>query len=70
MYAIQVKEFGGPEVLELVEVPDPEAGPGEVLIDTSIATVLWVETMIRRGDGPPYFTIEPPYMPGNGVAGS
>src|SRR4051812_26746225 len=69
MNAIQVKAFGGPEVLQLVEVPEPQAGPGEVVIDTSIATVLWVETMIRRGDGPPYFGIEPPYPPGNGVAG-
>ena len=69
MRAIQVKAFGGPEVLQLMEVPEPQAGPGEVVIDTSIATVLWVETMIRRGDGPPYFGIEPPYTPGNGVAG-
>jgi NADPH2:quinone reductase len=69
MYAIQVKAFGGPEVLQLVEVPDPEAGPGEMLIDTSIATVLWVETVIRRGDAPAYFDMAPPYTPGNGVAG-
>ncbi len=69
MRAIQVKAFGGPEVLQLVEVPEPEAGLGTVVIDTSIATVLWVETMIRRGDGPAYFGIEPPYTPGNGVAG-
>jgi NADPH2:quinone reductase len=69
MYATEVKAFGGPEVLQLVEVPDPEAGPGEVLIDTSVATVLWVETVIRRDGGPAYFDIQPPYTPGNGVAG-
>jgi NADPH:quinone reductase len=69
MRAIQVKAFGGPEVLQVVDIPAPQAGPGEVVIETSIATVLWVETMIRRGDGPAYFGIEPPYTPGNGVAG-
>jgi NADPH2:quinone reductase len=69
MQAVQVKEFGGPEVLELAEVPDPVARPGEVVIETAVASVLWVETMIRRSGGRPYFTVEPPYVPGNGVGG-
>ena len=33
MHAITVREPGGPEVLEWTEVPDPVAGPGEVLVD-------------------------------------
>jgi NADPH2:quinone reductase len=69
MQAVQVKKFGGPEVLQLVEVPDPVAGPGEVVIETAVASVLWVETMIRRTGGRPYFNLEPPYVPGNGVGG-
>jgi len=70
MRAVQVKEFGGPGGLQPVELPDPVAGPGEVLIETAVASVLWVETMIRRTGGRPYFTLDPPYVPGNGVGGT
>lgn len=35
MRAIQITEFGGPEVLDLVELPDPEPGPGQVLIEVA-----------------------------------
>jgi NADPH2:quinone reductase len=69
MLAVQVKEFGGPEVLQLVEVPDPVAGPGEAVIQTAASSVLWVETMIRRTGGRPHFDVEVPYIPGNGVGG-
>jgi len=34
MKAIQYRTFGGPEVLEYVELPEPEPGPGDVLIET------------------------------------
>ena len=34
MKAIRVKEFGGPEVLQLEDVPTPQPGPGEVLMNT------------------------------------
>jgi D-arabinose 1-dehydrogenase-like Zn-dependent alcohol dehydrogenase len=37
MRAIQQREFGGPEVLELVDLPVPEPGDGEVLIRVSRA---------------------------------
>jgi NADPH2:quinone reductase len=70
MQAAQVREFGAPEVLELSQVPDPVPQPGEVLIDVAVSSVLWVETMIRRTGGPPYFNVEPPYIPGNGVGGT
>lgn len=32
MKAIRVREFGGPEVLLLEDVPDPQAGPGQVVV--------------------------------------
>jgi NADPH:quinone reductase-like Zn-dependent oxidoreductase len=32
MKAAQFSRFGGPEVLEIVELPDPQAGPGEIRI--------------------------------------
>ena len=37
MRAIQMSEFGGPEVLELVELPVPEPGDGEVLVKVARA---------------------------------
>ena len=50
MRAIQQKEFGGPEVLELVELPVPEAGDGEVLIRVSRAGMNFADTHQRRND--------------------
>lgn len=69
MRAIVVSQFGGPEVLRTTEVPDPRPGPGEVVIDVAVASVLWVETVIRRTGGPPVLAVDPPYIPGNGVGG-
>ncbi|MEV7964637.1 zinc-binding dehydrogenase [Sphaerisporangium sp. NPDC088356] len=69
MRVAQVKRFGGPEVLETTEVPDPVAGPGEVVIDVSVADTLFVETQIRTGWGRQFFSAEPPYVPGGGVGG-
>jgi NADPH:quinone reductase len=69
MQVAMVTAFGGPEVLVPGEVPDPVAGRGQAVIDVAVADVLWVETMIRRGAGGNYFTMRPPYVPGNGVAG-
>lgn len=69
MQVAMVQRFGGPEAVVTEEVPDPVAGPGEVVVDVAAADVLWVETMIRRGDGRPYFDVTPPYVPGGGVAG-
>ncbi len=37
MRAVRIEEFGGPEVLVPVEVPDPVAGPGEVLVRAAAA---------------------------------
>jgi NADPH:quinone reductase len=66
---VVVERFGGPEVLVAQEAPDPVAGPGEVVVAVRAADVLWVETMIRRGDGRPYWPMTPPYVPGNAVVG-
>ena len=42
--AVQITRFGGPEVLELVDVPEPEAGPGQQLYDVSTAGVNYADT--------------------------
>ena len=44
MRAIQIQEFGGPEVLELRELEDPVAGDGAVVLDVSAAGVNWADT--------------------------
>jgi NADPH2:quinone reductase len=68
MRAIRVHRFGGPDVLELREVPDPVPGPGEVLIRTRAAGVNPVDTYIRSGR---YARLpELPYTPGWDGAGT
>jgi NADPH:quinone reductase len=69
MQAAVVTEFGPAGVLVTRQAPDPVAGPDEVVVDVVVADVLWVETVIRRGDAGDYFDVNPPYVPGNGVAG-
>jgi putative PIG3 family NAD(P)H quinone oxidoreductase len=53
MYAITVREPGGPEVLEWTEVPDPEPGPGEVVIDVAATAVNRADLLQRQGFYPP-----------------
>ncbi|MGW0334575.1 zinc-binding dehydrogenase [Streptomyces sp. NPDC003011] len=70
MRAIQVKEFGGPEVLLPADLPDPVPGPGEVLIDVAYVDTIFVETQIRAGRARDHFSVTPPYVPGGGVSGT
>jgi NADPH2:quinone reductase len=67
---IEVTRFGGPEVLKLRERPDPIAGTGEVIVDVAAIPLLWLDTVLRSGKGRDWFAVEPPYVPGNGVAGT
>lgn len=49
MRAVVVRSFGGPEVLEVAEVPDPHAGPGQVRIKVAAAAVNPVDVATRAG---------------------
>ncbi|KQY09509.1 NADPH--quinone reductase [Mycobacterium sp. Root135] len=49
MYAIEVKETGGPEVLSYVEKPEPTPGPGQVLIKADAIGVNFIDTYFRSG---------------------
>jgi putative PIG3 family NAD(P)H quinone oxidoreductase len=51
--AIVLDGFGGPEVLRLAEVPDPEPGPGEVLLDVVATAVNRADLLQRQGFYPP-----------------
>ncbi|WP_326567657.1 NAD(P)H-quinone oxidoreductase [Amycolatopsis rhabdoformis] len=53
MYAITIREPGGPEVLEWTEVPDPSPGPGEVLLDVAAGAVNRADLLQRQGNYPP-----------------
>ena len=67
MRAIQQREFGGPEVLELVDLPVPEPGDGEVLIRVTRAGMNFSDTHQRRNE---YLAAqELPLVPGTEVAG-
>jgi NADPH:quinone reductase len=71
MRAAVVTRFGGPDVFELAELPDPVPGPGQVAIDVTYAAVGLVDIYIRQGlyrdrPGLP----QPPYVPGLEVAGA
>ena len=69
MRAVEVVRFGGTEVLTLRELPDPIAGPGQLVVDVAAVDVLFVDARLRSGWGKEWFHVEPPYVPGNGVAG-
>lgn len=70
MRAVGVNEFGGPEALEVVELPDPQAGPGEVLVRVHAATVNPTDTYGRNGARAEYQKKDPPpYVPGMDAAG-
>jgi NADPH2:quinone reductase len=68
MRAVWLKEFGGPEVLEIGDAPDPVAGPGQVVVEVEYANITFVETQFRAGRPGP-FKGRPPMIPGNGVGG-
>ncbi|WP_067964723.1 quinone oxidoreductase family protein [Nocardiopsis trehalosi] len=67
MRAIQITEFGGPEVLRPAEVDDPRPGPGEVLIDVAHAGVNYADT--HQAENTYLAETRLPLVPGSEVAG-
>jgi NADPH2:quinone reductase len=67
MRAVQVTEFGGPEVLTPVELPDPVAGPGEVLIDVERIGVNYADT--HQAENSYLAPSKLPLVPGGEVVG-
>ena len=67
MRAVQLTEFGGPEVLEVREVEVPEPGEGEVLIRVSRAGINFADTHQRENAYLAKFEL--PFVPGGEVAG-
>lgn len=69
MRAMTVTEFGGPEVLKLVDLPRPEPLPTEVLVRVEAAGVNPVDWKTRAGKGMAAVLGDPPFVPGWDVAG-
>jgi NADPH:quinone reductase len=66
--AIQIQEFGGPEQLKLVEVPDPEASDGMVVVDVARSGMNFADTHAIRND---YLAEQSlPLIPGAEVSGT
>lgn len=52
MRAVLVRDFGGPEVLEVADLPEPVPGPGEVRVDVGAAGVNFIDVYHRTGKYP------------------
>ena len=69
MRAIIFNEYGGPDVLQLADVPLPEPGPGQVRVAVRAAGVNPIDWKIRKGAMGPNFPMVFPRIPGLEVAG-
>ena len=68
MKAIQIEEFGGPEVLKVVDLPDPEPADGQVVVDVARAGVNFADTHAIRNDYLAEQTL--PLTPGGEISGT
>ncbi len=66
MKAIRVQQNGGPEVLQLVDVPTPSPGPGEILIRVEAIGVNFIDVYQRKG----LYRVAVPFTPGQEAAGT
>lgn len=67
MKAIQFTEYGGPEVLKMVELDRPKPGPNEVLIEIHLVGVNYADTARREGQY--VVPTKLPFVPGAEIAG-
>jgi NADPH2:quinone reductase len=68
MRAIRIEKFGGPEVMELAELPDPVAGEGEVIVDVARSGINFADTHATRND---YLAEQAlPLIPGGEISGA
>ncbi|WP_028610833.1 NADP-dependent oxidoreductase [Paenibacillus harenae] len=70
MKAAAITAFGGPEVMRVMEFPDPQAGPGQVRVRVKAAGVQHFDCAVRNGWTPAYgIEVKLPQIPGNEFAG-
>ena len=68
MRAVQISSLDGPSAVSLVDLPEPVAGPGQVLVDVHVAGVSYPEVLQTRG----LYQLKPelPFVPGAEVSGT
>jgi NADPH:quinone reductase len=64
-----VTEFGGADVIQTQDWPDPVPQAGQALVEVEVADVIFVETAIRKGEHGKFFDVTPPYIPGGSLGG-
>jgi NADPH:quinone reductase-like Zn-dependent oxidoreductase len=67
--AVQVRRYGGPEGLEVVDAPLPSAGPGEVRVRVLASGLEYTDVLIRRHMYPQTSRRRPPFVLGYDVVG-
>lgn len=68
MRAIQIRELGGPEVLDVVDVPEPAPGDDRVLIDVTTAGVNYADT--HQSQDSYLASTQLPFVPGSEIVGT
>src|SRR5919202_2218206 len=68
MRAIRIEEFGGPEVMQLADLPVPDPDEGEVLIKVDRAGITWADTHTRENEYVARYEV--PLVPGGEVVGT
>src|SRR4051812_39811525 len=66
---VQVRRYGGPEGLEVVDAPLPTAARGEVRVRVLASSVVYTDVVIRRHLYPQTISLRPPFVPGYDVIG-
>ncbi len=66
MQAIRIRQTGGPEVMEIDEVPEPTVGSGQILIQVEVAGLNYIDTYHRKG----LYPLPLPFTPGVEGAGT
>jgi NADPH:quinone reductase-like Zn-dependent oxidoreductase len=69
MKAAYIEKFGGPEVLQYGDLPDPAPGPGEVVVDVHAATVNAADWKFRAGEYARHAGVNFPQVPGRDFSG-
>src|SRR6266852_9832721 len=65
MKAIQVKQCGSPEALEVVDIPKPAPGPKQALVKIEVSGINYIDVYFRTG----LYKAAPPFPPGMEAAG-
>lgn len=66
---VQLGQYGGPECLQVLDIPKPDAGPGEVRVRVLASSINYTETLIRRHLYPQTAAYELPFVMGYDVVG-